>query len=199
VTGYGPREGPVSPGGRTRAGGPSAPEGWLTRAATEHDAAACAAIYAPYVTGTAITFENDPPTAAEMAERIRAACASHAWLVAEEGGQVAGYAYATPFKTRPAYRWTCVVSVYLAPGRHRAGGGRALYEALFARVAERGFRSALAGMTLPNQASAALHRAMRFEQVGVFPRMGWKNGAWHDVAWLRRDIAAGADPPAEPR
>jgi L-amino acid N-acyltransferase YncA len=172
---------------------------WTIRDASEHDAEACARIYAPYVTGTAISFETDPPSPAEMARRIAAATRTHAWLVLEDSGEVAGYAYAGPFKARAAYRWSCEVSVYLDRGRRRAGGGRALYRALFDRLAERGFRTVFAGMTLPNDASAGLHRAMGFEPVGTYRGVGWKHGAWRDVAWVQRSIADGEDPPAEPR
>ncbi len=173
--------------------------GACVRDATARDAEACAAIYAPYVTETAITFESEPPSPAQMAERIAAAARTHAWLVLEHEGRVVGYAYAGPFNRRPAYRFSCEVSVYLERGRRRSGGGRSLYEALFARLAVRGFRTVVAGMTLPNEASAGLHSAMGFEPVGTFRRIGWKHGAWHDVAWLQRTIAAGQDPPAEPR
>jgi L-amino acid N-acyltransferase YncA len=169
------------------------------RAATARDARACAAIYAPYVTDTAITFETEPPSAAEMQRRIEAYSAGHAWLVLVDGGRVVGYAYGAPMHSRPAYRWACEVSVYLEPGRRRTGAGRALYEALFARLAERGFRMAVAGMTLPNEASVGLHRAMGFEPVGTYRRIGFKHGAWHDVAWTQRPLAAGDDPPDEPR
>ncbi|HET9138310.1 GNAT family N-acetyltransferase [Actinophytocola sp.] len=170
----------------------------MIRDATDRDAGACAAIYAPYVTGTAITFETEPPSPAQMAERIAAAARTHAWVVLEDSGQVVGYAYGGPFKTRPAYRWSCEVSVYLEPGRRRTGAGSALYRALFDRLATRGFRTAVAGMTLPNEASVGLHRALGFEPVGTYRRIGWKHGAWHDVAWTQRAIAAGDDPPAEP-
>ena len=169
------------------------------RTATEADAVACAAIYAPYVTDTAITFETEPPSAAEMAGRIAGAERTHAWLVLEDDGQVIGYAYGSPFKARAAYRWSCEVSVYLEAGRRRTGGGRALYEALLARLTERGFATAVAGMTLPNEASAGLHRALGFEPVGTYRRIGWKHGSWHDVAWVQRSLAASADPPSEPR
>jgi L-amino acid N-acyltransferase YncA len=171
------------------------------RAATEEDAAACAAIYVPYVTDTAITFETEPPTVAQMAERITAAERSHAWLVLEDldDGRAVGYAYAGQFKARPAYRWSCEVSIYLEIGRRRTGAGRALYEALFARLAERGYRTAIAGMTLPNEASAGLHSALGFEPVGTYRRIGWKHGRWHDVAWMQRTLSEAGDPPAEPR
>lgn len=170
----------------------------MIRDATECDGAACAAIYAPYVTGTVITFETEPPTPAQMAERIAAASRTHAWVVLEDAGQVIGYAYGGAFKARAAYRWSCEVSVYLEAGRRRTGGGRALYAALFDRLARRGFRTAVAGMTLPNDASVGLHRAMGFEPVGTYRRIGWKHGAWHDVAWAQRDLAAGNGPPGPP-
>lgn len=165
------------------------------RSATSADAAACAEIYAPYVTDTAISFETRPPGAEEMAERIAAA---HAWLVLEDGGRVVGYAYGAPFHRRAAYRWSCEVSVYLELGRRRTGAGRALYSALLTRLAKLGLRTAVAGMTLPNHASAGLHRAMGFEPVGTYRRIGWKHDAWHDVAWMQRPLAAGPDPPGEP-
>jgi phosphinothricin acetyltransferase len=170
----------------------------LVRAASERDAAACAAIYAPYVTDTVITFETDPPSPAQMAERIAAAQRRHEWLVLEDQGRVVGYAYGIPFHTRAAYRWACEVSVYIELGRRRTGGGRMLYEALLARLTERGFRVAVAGMTLPNEASVGLHRAMGFEPVGTYRRIGFKHGAWHDVAWTQRILATGDDPPPEP-
>ena len=115
-----------------------------------------------------------------------------------------GYAYGGPYKERAAYRWSCEVSVYLEQGLRRRGAGRALYEALLPRLAARGFRTAVAGMTLPNDASVGLHRAMGFEPIGVYRRIGWKLGAWHDVAWAQCDLTpaitdtATADPPAEP-
>ena len=137
----------------------------IVRDAMEADAVACAAIYAPYVRDTAVTFETEPPDAAEFARRIAAATARHAWLVLEDDGRVAGYAYGGPFKERAAYRFACEVSVYLEHGLRRSGGGRALYSALLPRLAERGYRTAAAVMTLPNDAS-----------VGPAPRAGVRAG-----------------------
>jgi L-amino acid N-acyltransferase YncA len=174
------------------------PRSHAVREAAAEDAAACAAIYAPYVTDTAITFELEPPAAAEMARRIAAASSGHAWLVLEEEGCVVGYAYGGQFNPRAAYRWGCEVSVYVELGRRRTGSGRALYEALLARLAQRGYRVAVAGMTLPNDASVGLHRALGFEPVGTFRRIGFKHGAWHDVAWVQRALGEDSDPPAEP-
>jgi phosphinothricin acetyltransferase len=169
------------------------------RDATPADGAACAAIYAPYVTETAISFETVPPTPDQMAARITATLQTHAWVVLEDDGRVVGYAYAGRHKERAAYRWTCEVSVYLEQGRRRSGAGRALYEALFERLAARGYRMAVAGMTLPNPASEGLHRALGFEPVGVYRRIGWKAGAWRDVAWVQRAIGPEDDaPPSDP-
>lgn len=155
------------------------------REATAADAAACREIYAHYVTDTVITFEYEVPTSDQMAARIEAA---HAWLVAERDDRVVGYAYAGPHKARAAYDWSCEVSVYLAPGLRRTGAGRALYEALFAVLRERGYAMTVAGITLPNPASEGLHAALGFEPVGVFRRIGWKFDAWHDVYWCQRAL-----------
>lgn len=170
----------------------------MVRDARPSDAAACAAIYAPYVTGTAITFETEPPSEDEMAARIETASSSYAWLVLEDEGRVVGYAYGGRFHARPAYRWACEVSVYLETGRRRTGGGRALYEALLARLRERGFRIAIAGMTLPNEASVGLHEALGFEPVGAYRRIGYKLGGWHDVAWMQRRLLDEDGEPPEP-
>lgn len=171
----------------------------MIRDATPADGPACAAVYRPYVTDTAITFELEAPSPDEVARRIAKALLTHAWVVLEDDGRVVGYAYAGPYKERPAYRWSCEVSVYLEPGRGRTGAGTALYTALFDRLTARGYRSAVAGMTLPNDASVGLHRSLGFEPVGTYRRIGWKNGAWHDVAWAQRPLGDAGDPPAEPR
>jgi L-amino acid N-acyltransferase YncA len=176
-----------------------APASAFVREATVADAPACAAIYAPYVRDTAITFETEPPTSAEMASRIERSLRGHAWLVLEEDGRVVGYAYGAPLNPRDAYRWSCEVSVYVELGRRRTGAGRALYEALLARLQARGLRMAVAGMTLPNEASVGLHRALGFHPIGTYRRIGYKNGAWHDVAWTQRPIGGGDGPPTEPR
>ena len=167
------------------------------REATGDDGAACAAIYEPYVHDTVITFETVPPAADEMAARIADSQREHSWLVAEDEGRVVGFAYGGQYKVRAAYAWACEVSVYLEMGRRRTGLGRALYEALFARLADRGFLTAVAGMTLPNPASEGLHRALGFEPAGTYRKIGWKHGGWHDVAWTQRELAPrdGEPPP----
>jgi L-amino acid N-acyltransferase YncA len=165
------------------------------RDAVPDDAHRCAEIYAPYVRDTAISFETDPPSAEELARRIAEAQRDHAWLVLEDGGTVTGYAYGGPFMSRAAYRWSATVSVYLDGARRRSGAGRALYEALFDRLGRRGIRTVLAGVALPNEASEGLHRALGFEPVGTYRRVGWKLGRWHDVAWYQRHLVDDGSPP----
>jgi phosphinothricin acetyltransferase len=160
------------------------------------DAAACAAIYAPSVEAAPTSFEERAPSAAEMAARMAAHTATHPWLVAEDGGEVVGYAYSCPYQRRPAYRWSASVSVYVAPDRVGAGIGRALYEELLARLRRQGFRMAMAGITLPNPASVALHARLGFVQTGVNRAIGWKLGAWRDVGWYQLELSP--EPPGTP-
>ncbi|MGB3257336.1 MAG: N-acetyltransferase family protein [Ornithinimicrobium sp.] len=152
------------------------------------DAAACAAIYAPYVTDTTITFEEVAPSAEEFTRRIEVAQVQHAWLVGEVDGVVIGYAYAGPYRPRAAYRWSCETSVYLDLERRGAGWGRTLYQALLDRLAEMGYRTAVAGATLPNDASERMHADLGFEAIGVFRRVGYKFDQWCDVTWVQRDL-----------
>jgi L-amino acid N-acyltransferase YncA len=161
------------------------------------DAAACAAIYAPYVRDTPISLEERAPTAQELAARIETTTQTHAWVVAHDSGELIGYAYATRHRERACYRWATDVTVYVAPQSQRRGVGRALYETLFTRLTDQGFQMACAGITLPNQASVGLHESLGFRPVGVYEKIGWKFGAWHDVGWWQRPLSA-EDPPREP-
>jgi phosphinothricin acetyltransferase len=149
------------------------------------DAAACAAIYAPYVTDDWVSFELDPPDETEMARRIADHGASHAWLVAEIDGNLAGYAYGSPHRTRAAYASSCDVAVYVDPTFQRRGIGRALYEALLPLLGRK-YHAAFAGIALPNKASIALHEAVGFTPLGIYREVGWKMGAWRDVGWWQR-------------
>jgi phosphinothricin acetyltransferase len=159
------------------------------------DAAACAAIYAPYVSATTVSFELDPPSTSDMADRMASAID---WIVAVEDDRVVGYAYAGRFHPRAAYRWACEVSVYLDEGLRGGGRGRRLYEALFERLSERGYRMACACITIPNDPSVRLHSALGFSLVGTFRDIGWKNGSWRDVCWMQRPLGQDGPPLAEP-
>ncbi|MET0840040.1 MAG: N-acetyltransferase family protein [Marmoricola sp.] len=180
-------------------GGPAVgtSSGPVVRRATLDDAVACQAIYAPYVRDTVISLETDPPSVPEIQDRMERSLETHDWLVLEDDAGVHGYAYGGAYRSRAAYRWACEVSVYVETGRRRTGAGRTLYEALFPRLVDRGYLTALAGMTLPNAASEGLHRSLGFEDVGTWSRIGWKFGAWHDVLWMQRRLAPGSEPPAE--
>lgn len=165
----------------------------LVRPAFPEDARACITIYRPYVEDTAITFETEVPTPAEMAARIAAARKTHEWLVLEHDGDVIGYACAHAFNPRAAYQWSTETSIYIAANHHRAGGGRKLYAQLLQRLADRGYRRAFAGITQPNRASNSFHRSFGFEQAGRYRRVGWKHGSWHDVAWMQLDLLGAAE------
>ena len=167
------------------------------RFATPGDAEAIAAIYEPIVAATSISFEEVAPPAAEIRSRM-ARAATWPWLVAERGGALAGYVYAGQHRTRAAYRWSVDVSAYVAEGARRSGLGSKLYAALFRLLAAQGYRNAFAGITLPNDASVALHRAVGFEPIGVYRNAGFKLGAWHDVSWWQRELLAPEDAPASP-
>ena len=160
-----------------------------------NDAPSVLAIYTPFVTETTVSFEIDTPSVEEMAWRITAAQSKWAWLVAELDGRVAGYAYASKFRERAAYRFSVEVSAYLAPAFRGRGIGRALYERLIDILVAKGFCTAYAGITLPNEASVKFHQALGFTEVGVFRRAGRKFGAWHDVSWWQRPLRD--EPPKE--
>lgn len=165
------------------------------------DGADCAAIYAPFVEGSVVSFEEQAPDGAEMASRIKRTTRAYPWLVAQDGERVAGFAYASRHHERAAYRWAANVSVYVARTHWRRGVGRDLYAALFDALERQGLRIACAGITLPNPASVGLHRAMGFTEVGVYRRIGFKLGSWHDVAWWQKELCDSAqdDSPADPR
>ena len=166
------------------------------RLARPDDGTALAEIYRPAVVEAATSFELGAPDGAEMTRRVERATTWTPWLVCERDAAVAGYAYATAHRDRPAYRWSVDVSVYVAPTAQRGGVGRALYAALLSLLVRQGFRNAYAGITLPNAPSMALHEAMGFAPLCVYREVGYKLGAWHDVAWLERPLAAhDPDPP----
>jgi phosphinothricin acetyltransferase len=171
------------------------------RIATPADAAAIAEIYAPAVTDSFISFEEVPPDAAELTKRMTAGLPTYPWLVHEEDGRVLGYAYAGRHQARAAYRWSVDVTVYVRQGFHRRGVGRALYERLFEILRRQGFRMAFGGVALPNPGSVGLHEALGFKLVGVYPAVGFKQGAWRDVGWWSLDLGApekGGSIPPEP-
>jgi phosphinothricin acetyltransferase len=170
------------------------------RAASPDDAASISDIYAPYVSGSIVSFETDAPTAEEMRGRIEAGAGLYPWIAAEdEDGAVAGYAYATAFRPRPAYRYAVETSVYLGVGFQGRGLGARLYGSLLATLEAQGFAQAIAAISLPNPASVRLHEALGFTAAGRYAQVGYKLGGWHDVGLWQRPLAPAMNPPAEPR
>ena len=166
--------------------------------ATSADGPALAAIYRPAVTASAISFEFDPPDAAEMSRRVERCLDRMPWLVCELEGRVVGYAYAGGHRERAAYQWSADVSAYVHQDSRRMGIARALYTSLFAVLALQGFRTAFAGITLPNAASVGLHEAIGFAPVGIYRSVGYKFGTWHDVAWYGRQLGSYVVEPTPP-
>ena len=166
----------------------------VLRSAAPEDAAALLRIYRPVVERTTTSFELEPPSTVELAARIERCLQTHAWLVADTAGGAVGYAYGSAHRARAAYQWTTEVSAYVAPDRHRRGVGRLLYERLFEALAARGYCNALAGITLPNEPSTRFHAALGFTRVGVYRAIGFKHGAWRDVAWYERRLRSGSPP-----
>jgi len=156
----------------------------LIRAATEKDAESIIRIYNHYVLNTTITFEEEAVSLQEMSSRI-AEVTSNAlpWLVVEEDGEVVGYAYATKWKGRSAYRFSVETTVYLAPGRGGRGLGFKLYEVLLAQLREKGLHAAIAGIALPNPQSIALHEKLGMTKVAQFKEVGFKSRQWLDVGY----------------
>ena len=153
------------------------------------DAGAIAAIYRPIVEATTISFEEVAPDEDAMAARIAGTLAVYPWLVALDAhGTICGYAYASRHRERAGYRYSVDVSAYVAEAARGKGVGSALYETLFARLRERGYHRAFAGIALPNEASMALHRRCGFEPVGVYREVGYKFGRWIDVYWCQKAL-----------
>lgn len=161
----------------------------LLRLARPADGAAIAAIYAPYVTGTVISFELTPPDGAEMGARVARTIERTPWVVAEVDGVVHAYAYAGRFRDRPAYDWSAESAVYVDDAMRGAGLGRAAMTAMLAILRMQGFHVVVAGVTPPNPASVALHRSLGFERVGQFEEVGWKLGAWQGVEFFQLELA----------
>lgn len=176
---------------------PAATAAALLRPATAADAGAIAAIYAPQVLNACASYELEPPDAAEMARRMADVQGRGLpWLVAERQGRVLGYAYAGPFRQRPAYRFTVEDSVYVAEEAHGQGLGRLLLEAVVERCTALGYRRMVAVIgDAGNAASVRLHRSLGFAEVGLVPGVGFKHGRWLDWLMLQRPLGEGDSTP----
>jgi L-amino acid N-acyltransferase YncA len=170
----------------------------MIRLATPSDARAVAEIYGPIVRSTAISFETEVPSEAEMERRIVSTLSYAPWLIWEEDGDVAGYVYASRHRDRTAYQWSVDVTAYTHENHKRKGIGRALYWALFDLLRLQKFYRAHAGITLPNAASVGLHESLGFRFIGVYPAVGFKLGAWHDVGWWQLPLLEPIEAPSPP-
>jgi L-amino acid N-acyltransferase YncA len=168
------------------------------RVAELDDAGQVLEIYAPFCAATPVSFETEVPSVEEMRGRITKTLEFFPWLIAEDAGRVVGYACASRHRERAAYRWSADVSVYVREGERGKGVGRALYHPLFAILRLQGICNVLAGISLPNDASVALHEAMGLRPLGVYESIGYKCGAWHDVGWWQFSLRPHDGPPEEP-
>ncbi len=169
------------------------------RVATLTDAEAIAAIYAPVVANTFISFELTAPTVNEMRDRIANTLQDLPWLVSQDAeGLVNGYVYASRHRERLAYQWSVDVTAYVREDARGRGVGKRLYEALFPQLAALGYFQAFAGIALPNVASVALHESVGFRPLGVYRKVGFKLGAWHDVGWWQRELRDPMEQPTSP-
>jgi L-amino acid N-acyltransferase YncA len=169
------------------------------RDAVASDATQILAIYAPFVTDTAVSFEFEPPDEDEICRRIAEVQTKYPWLVWDNDGRVLGYAYASSHRARLAYQWSVEVSVYVHGDALRSGIAKKLYEELFERLRRHGYYNAFAGITLPNPASVGFHEAMGFQPVGIYPKIGYKQGEWHDVGWWSLRLRDDESEPAPPK
>ena len=169
------------------------------RLATPLDAAGIRAIYAPVVRDTPTSFEIAPPSEEEIGARVGKTLTRYPWLVCCARGRVLGYAYAGEHSARAAYQWSVNVSVYIHARSRRLGVGQALYDTLFSILQMQGFVRAYAGITLPNEASVGFHESFGFTDVGIFSRVGYKLGTWHDVGYWQKAIQFSNGRPAPPQ
>lgn len=174
------------------------------RPARPEDAATIAAIYAPHVLSGTVSFENEAPDTRAMRGRMAASGGLYPWLVATTGeaGEeqaILGYAYASPFKDRPAYRWTVETTIYVSGAALGQGAGRLLYDALIDTLVAQGFVQAIGVIALPNDASIALHESVGFRRAGMYREVGFKLGRWVDVGFWQRELNDATIPPAAVR
>ena len=168
------------------------------RLAVPEDAAQMLDIYSRYVTETAVTFEYDVPTVCEFENRIRKISERFPWIVCETDGRIVGYAYASEYRERAAFRWSCELSVYVADVFQRHGIGKVLYRVLLDVLRLQGYHTAVACVTYPNAVSDAFHRGLGFEYTGLFPNVGYKLGSWWGVSWYQTPLTDYPTSPTEP-
>ncbi|MBI5916263.1 MAG: N-acetyltransferase [Bacteroidetes bacterium] len=169
------------------------------RLITESDASEVLEIYKPYVLDTIISFEYEVPTLEEYLQRIKTHTAEYPWLVCLQGDKIIGFAYASKHRYRTAYQWSPESTVYLSPEVHRKGIARILYATLFSMLRYQGYFNVYAGVGLPNEKSVGFHKAAGFEEIGIFRKVGYKHGHWHDTHWFQLHLAEHIQHPPIPK
>ncbi|MGC4057541.1 MAG: GNAT family N-acetyltransferase [Chitinophagaceae bacterium] len=170
---------------------------FMLRLMVPEDIAAMLAIYAPYVTDTAISFEYEVPSLEAYTERIAHIAQKYPCIVCEENGELTGFAYASEFRYRAAYQWCAESTIYLDQQHRGKGTGTRLYRSLMGLLERMGYTNVFAGVALPNEGSEQLHRKSGFREIGEFRDIGFKHGAWHSTRWYQLSLAAAA--PATPQ
>ncbi|WP_438477857.1 GNAT family N-acetyltransferase [Streptococcus pluranimalium] len=160
----------------------------MIRSATIDDVNELLAIYAPYVEKTAITFEYTVPSFADFENRLKQTLLKFPYLVYSEEGNILGYAYASTYKDRAAYDWSCEVSIYVAEKARGKQIGTKLYDALEKELTDIGMKNFLACITYPNDASIAFHQKRGYEKVAHFTKIGYKFDKWHDMIWMQKRV-----------
>ena len=160
----------------------------IIRSATTEDASSVLEIYRPYVDGSVVSFEYEVPSVETISERISSCLKKYPWIIAESESKVLGYAYASDFRARKAYRLIPEVSVYVSPEAKGKGIAKQLYLELFSRLKEMGMVAVYAGMTTPNQETERFHEKMGFKFTAKFEKIGFKYEQWHDVTFVRLEL-----------
>jgi L-amino acid N-acyltransferase YncA len=169
------------------------------RLVEDKDIPAILGIYSYYVLNTIISFEYEAPKLDEFTERVNGIRKTHPFLVAEYDGKIVGYAYGSVHRQRTAYQWSAESTVYLDKAFHRKGIARKLYNVLFDLLRLQGFYSIYAGVGLPNEQSVGFHKALGFKEVGIFKKVGYKMGNWHDTQWFQMALQTLQIEPMPPR
>ena len=167
----------------------------IIRMAKVADAEGILAVYGPYITQTAITFETEIPDIDDFRKRISSVSSEYPYIVCLVDGCIAGYAYAHRQMERAAYQWNASLSVYVAEDHFGRGIGKALYSALLKILELQRIQNVYAGVTRPNSRSEKLHKSFNFELLGIYHNTGYKNGRWHDVSWFEKRIGNQGTPP----
>ncbi len=163
------------------------------------DTAEVLEIYRHYVLNTHITFEYEVPTLEEFSNKIEHILLEYPWLVCCYNDGVVGYAYGSRHRAKTAYQWSPEATIYMRPEFQGRGVGRVLYDALFELLRLQGYFNVYAGVALPNEGSERLHRATGFDELGVFKKIGYKLGKWHDTKWFHLALAEHIDEPPAPK